>query len=91
MSAPDVRGRLRALVDEALVVTEGPPVEAAPEEDLFLPEVLDSIGLVTLLGMIEDEWGVRFDDRELTLDLLESLDGLAATIASRVAAAGRKG
>lgn len=77
MTDPNILDRLRDLVARAAEVTDG-DVETVRTmtDDAFLPEYLDSIGLATLIGMVEDSWSILFEDEELGPELFESLVAL---------------
>lgn len=78
---------LRELVVRATELTDGASEEAQHlgGED-FLPEVLDSIGLTTLVTLIEDEWSFIFDDEGLEPELFESLTVLRQAVLNKVGA-----
>ncbi|BCX05548.1 MAG: hypothetical protein KatS3mg053_3486 [Candidatus Roseilinea sp.] len=54
-----------------------------PDEKLISSGLIDSFHLVDLGLFIEDKFGVRIDDSELNADTFDTLDQLAALIASR--------
>ncbi|HEU4481080.1 MAG TPA: hypothetical protein VFS18_04275 [Actinomycetota bacterium] len=76
---------LRALVDEALAASDAEPLTGVPEDaDLFIPDVLDSVGVATLLVLIEAHWEIEIDDEEIDPEVFESLSNVAAFVRSRV-------
>jgi Phosphopantetheine attachment site. len=50
-----------------------------------IPE-FDSMAVVTVLTMIEDEFGITVDDDEISADVFETLGTLAAFIEAKVGA-----
>lgn len=54
-----------------------------PDEALISSGLVDSFHLVDLAVFVEEQFGVRIDDTELTADVFDSLRGLAALIESR--------
>jgi acyl carrier protein len=54
-----------------------------PDEALISSGLVDSFHLVDLAVFVEEQFGVRIDDTELTADTFDSLRTLAALIASR--------
>jgi acyl carrier protein len=54
-----------------------------PDEALISSGLVDSFHLVDLAVFVEEQFGVRIDDTELTADTFDSLRSLAALIASR--------
>jgi hypothetical protein len=76
--------RLRELTDQAAKATQ---VELVPEQvdnQTFLPEVLESLGLAALLTLAEDEWDIKFHDDEITPQLFWRLPSLASAIRTKV-------
>jgi acyl carrier protein len=84
VSSNELLERLYQLAKEAAHLTDGPPIDVPFDPDLFLPDFLDSIGLTTLLTLIEEEWDVEFDDEEIEPELFESLETLSAAIAEKL-------
>lgn len=56
-----------------------------PGEKLVSSGIIDSFNLVDLALYIESAFGVRLDDMELNADCFDTLEELAALIASRMA------
>lgn len=54
-----------------------------PDETLISSGLVDSFHLVDLAVFVEEQFGVRIDDTELTADTFDSLRSLAALIAER--------
>jgi acyl carrier protein len=54
-----------------------------PEEALISSGLIDSFSLVDLALFIEDSFGVRIDDSELSADVFDSLDQLVDLISRR--------
>jgi acyl carrier protein len=80
--------RIYELLVEAGELTDS-PIEGPMQPDLFLPDFLDSIGLTTLLTLIEDEWSVVFEDEELGPEMFESPRTLADAVAAKLPAGDR--
>ncbi len=79
--------RLKELTVEAVQLAE----EATDEElvvapDTFLPDLMDSIGLSTLLSLAESEWGIAFQEEEIQAEMFENLTALAAAIEAKLPA-----
>lgn len=85
MAESTIAARLATLLDETIVVSEAEPVSHAGDDELFLPDVLDSIGLTTLVTLAEEEWNVQFSDDELVPEIFETLSTLAAAIEGKLA------
>lgn len=74
----DHDGRLLRLLDEARVLTEREPLASPPRPDEPLAAYLDSLGLLTLVLLVEEEWGIEFSDDELAPENLATLTALTA-------------
>jgi acyl carrier protein len=72
--------RIKDLIPEALEQTTGGELEGPVTDDMFIPDVLDSIGVAMLIELCEDEWDVRFADEELGPELFENVVALAEAI-----------
>lgn len=53
--------------------------ELADDQSLF-GEVVDSLGVMEVLGFIEETYGVTIDNSELLVENFESLNSIAALI-----------
>lgn len=71
--------RIRILVAEALDACGREPAGDISEQD-FLPNILDSIVLSSLLVMIEDEWDIEIADEEIGPQQFESLASIAQMV-----------
>lgn len=67
------------LGDRADALTEDSPLLGA------IPE-FDSMAVVTVLTMVEEEFGLEIDDDEVTADIFETVGNLAAFVSAKVAA-----
>ena len=54
-----------------------------PDEALISSGLIDSFSLIDLSLLVEDNFGVRIEDTELTAETFDSLQQLAALIQSR--------
>ena len=54
-----------------------------PDEALISSGLIDSFSLMDLSLLVEDNFGVRIEDTELTAETFDSLQQLAALIQSR--------
>ncbi len=60
-----------------------PKLQLERTEPLISTGLLDSFNLVDLALIIEDEYGVRIEDYELTADTFDTLEDLAELIVQR--------
>ncbi len=66
-------------------ILKQPSRAIAPDEPLISSGLIDSFSLVDLALMVEDNFGVRIDDYELTASTFDSVAQLAAFIQARQA------
>jgi acyl carrier protein len=67
----------------ATKVLKQPNRKISPDEALISSGLIDSFSLMDLALFVEDNYGVRIEDTELNADTFNSLNQLAALIASR--------
>lgn len=53
------------------------------DEPLITGGLMASLDLVQLAVFIEEQFGVRFDNSELTVDNMDTIDQIAANIAAK--------
>lgn len=62
----------------------------APNEDLIESDLLDSAGLVALVGFLEERFGIVLDDdHDLTADNFRTIEAMTALVERRQGDAGR--
>ncbi|HUA57582.1 MAG TPA: acyl carrier protein [Verrucomicrobiae bacterium] len=61
----------------------GKPVNTAADESLFQSGVLDSFTLADLVSALEQEFGVKIPDADLTPRKFDSIERIEAYLASR--------
>jgi acyl carrier protein len=66
-----LRARLTGFIAEQLL--RNPSAMVDPEENLFDRGIIDSIGLVSLISVVEAESGVRVPDEQVTPENFESV------------------
>jgi acyl carrier protein len=64
-------------------ILKQPNRRISPDEALISSGLIDSFSLMDLALFVEDTYGVRIEDTELNADKFDSLNQLAALIASR--------
>jgi acyl carrier protein len=87
MNATDLRSSLCAFIDEA--VSLDPDIPVAPDTDLLLTGLVDSLGVVQIVSWIEHELGVVVEPTDVVLEHFQTVDAMADFIARRSAEAGR--
>jgi acyl carrier protein len=61
----------------------GKPVNAAPDESLFESGILDSFTLADLVSALEQEFGVKIPDSDLTPRKFDSVERIESYLESR--------
>jgi acyl carrier protein len=56
-------------------------------DDLFEAGLVDSFGMIQLVGFVESSFAIRLTDDEMTAENFRSLDAIAALVAAKRAAA----
>lgn len=81
----DTKQRLRRAVVAALRLERDPAT--IPDNNLRSELGIDSITGLELLIWVEQEFGIQIDDDDLSVELVDSLDTLAAYVEGRLAEA----
>lgn len=81
-----IKSRLRSLIGDLLHdVADFPDVQL--EDRTFLPDVLDSEAMASLVVLIEDEWGFAIADEDIELRMFADLVALTNFVSQRLRAA----
>jgi acyl carrier protein len=67
----------------ATEILKNPQRVIRPDEKLISSGLIDSFHLVDLGLFVEERFGVRLDDSELSADTFDTLEQLAALVAAR--------
>ncbi|HVR79559.1 MAG TPA: acyl carrier protein [Acidimicrobiia bacterium] len=59
---------------------EGPPEKLTGSTPLLGNEVIDSMGILQIIGFIEDEFDIEFGDDDLSVDNFATIDAIAELI-----------
>ncbi len=83
---PDAQiiGVLRKLLDEALLATDQEPLGAELETDVFLPDVVDSLVIGTMIVLIEERWDLDVDEEDIDPEVFNSLSSVADFVAQHL-------
>ena len=73
----DVREEIKKYISEEFAKDSGVDLETA---DLLEEEVVDSLGIFTLISFIEEKFGVSIDPAEINLENFQSLDTITALV-----------
>lgn len=80
----DTKDRLRRLLVESLRLDIAP--EEVPDTNLRDAVGIDSVMGLEFLIWVENEFGIQIQDEDLSVQLVDSLDELAAYVRARIAA-----
>jgi D-alanine--poly(phosphoribitol) ligase subunit 2 len=73
---------IRRFVSDTFMVEFG--VEATPETDLFEAGFIDSFGFVELVIFLEQEFGVKLDEKDFNAPTIGTLAGIQAVTLQRL-------
>ena len=73
----DVRAELKKYISEEFPSSAGVDLDSA---DLLEDEIIDSLGIFTLISFIEDKLGVTVDPVDINLDNFQTLDSITALV-----------
>jgi acyl carrier protein len=76
--------RLRKILGDSLQL--GPRASALQADDRLLGTIpeFDSMAVVTVITMVEDEFGITVDDDELSAEVFETLGSLEAFVSGKL-------
>jgi acyl carrier protein len=78
--------RVRQFVIDNFYVSD--PSEIADDTLLVTSGVVDSTGILEVIGFLETEFGIHIEDREMTPENLESIERMASFVARKRPASG---
>jgi acyl carrier protein len=83
-SGDSMKAKLRKFIESNFYVPEG---EALPDDGSLLDRgVVDSTGVLELIGFLQDEFGIEVADSEMLPDNLDSIAKLEAYVTRKLAA-----
>jgi acyl carrier protein len=80
----DIAKRVREFITTNFYVATG---ELADDASLLEQGVVDSTGVLEVIGFLEKEYGIQVDDAEMVPDNLDSIGAIVAFVARKKAAA----
>lgn len=75
----DVRDQIKSYIQDEFVKGGDVDVETV---DLLEEEIVDSLGIFTLVSFIEEKFGVSVDPEDINLDNFQNLDTITALVES---------
>lgn len=79
---PEIADRVRRFIIDDLG-WEGPPAHLGDELALIDEQVVDSLGILRLVGFLEAEYGIEVADRELVPTHLGTLAGIERFVSEK--------
>ena len=80
--ADDIRPAIIAYINEEFVI-DGTDVDIATA-NLLEEEVIDSLGIFTLVSFIEDSFGVSVEPEEVNLDNFETVEAITNLVLAKM-------
>ena len=77
----DVLDTVKSFVVETFLF--GDDTRIGPESDFLENGILDSTGVLELVGFLEEKFGIRVEDEELVPDNMNSLEKIALYISKK--------
>jgi acyl carrier protein len=84
----DVQQRIRSFVEATFYVPDGEQIAA--DASLTQTGVVDSTGVLEIIGFLETEFGISVEDREAVPANLDSIARIAAFVERKSAAGSRE-
>jgi acyl carrier protein len=79
-----MRAKVRKFIESNFYVPEGEAL--ADDRSLLDSGVIDSTGVLELIGFLQDEFGIEVADEEMVPDNLDSIAKVEAYVARKLAA-----
>jgi acyl carrier protein len=76
----DIRDEIKNYIKQEFPGSSGVDLE---DVDLLEEEIVDSLGIFTLVSFIEDKFGVSIDPADINLDNFQNLDTITELVESR--------
>ena len=76
----EARSEIKKFINEEFVVEEGVELDDA---DLLEEEIVDSLGIFTLISFIEDKFGVSISPEEINLENFQTVDSITSLVESK--------
>ena len=83
-TADDVQQFILGRIDDPLRAKGLAPAEVPDSFDLLLEGLIDSFGVVELIGALEERYGLEFDFDELAPDDLTRIGPLSSYVAAKL-------
>jgi acyl carrier protein len=78
----EIRSRLRSFIATEILLEENPSL--VTDETHLVGGVLDSLGLMQLVNFINEEFGVKFEDEEVTPENFRTVQDLERLVQEKI-------
>ena len=82
MNRTDIVAQTRAYITENFLYTR-PDLRLGDDDRLLERGIIDSMGVMELVGFLQDQFGVKVDEREITEEHFGSIAAIAAYVARK--------
>ena len=79
----DIRADLTQYIQSKLL-SEDAAVMLEPDTDVLRQGIIDSLGVFQVVSFLEEQWGIRIDDAEITVENFQSIDAMAQLASSKM-------
>ena len=83
MTSDDVRASIRSYVTSTFHVRRVPQI--GDEDSLLDAQLIDSLGILQLVGYLEETFGIEVTDEDLTPENFDSIGALTRYVSTRLA------
>ena len=88
MTESEIRDRVWAYIVDNFLYMQ-PDVDVDPDESLLRRQILDSLGVMEIIGLVEEMAGIKVNDEEITEANFGTLNAIARYVASKIPLAAR--
>jgi acyl carrier protein len=81
MNPNDLRAQLCTFIDDAVSLDPDTPV--APDTDLLMTGLVDSLGVVQIVSWMEQELGIVVEPTDVVLEHFQTVDAMAGFVERR--------
>ena len=82
MTEAEIRGKVNAFLQENFLYMR-PDFVVGPDESLLRTGVIDSLGVMEIIGFVEAETGASVPEEDITADNFGTINAITRYIASR--------
>lgn len=79
----DIRADLTRYIRSKLL-SEDAGVALKADTDVLRQGIIDSLGVFQVVSFLEEKWGIRIDDAEITVDNFQSINAMAELASSKM-------